>query len=185
MPNPTHALGRAIARIADFQVPTEPKVTFSVGVVQGGTSVNAIAAEASMLVDMRSENAAALDSLDARFQSAVRQAVEEENARWADTVRLTVDVQSIGIRPAGTQRDDAPIVRAARAAGQRLGFTPESNPSSTDANIPISLGISSLTIDAGGNGQGAHSLAESWDSKGSEKGTQWALLLVLALAGVR
>jgi acetylornithine deacetylase/succinyl-diaminopimelate desuccinylase-like protein len=185
MPNPTHALGRAIARIADFQVPTEPKVTFSVGVVQGGTSVNAIAAEASMLVDMRSESAAALDSLDARFQVAVRQAVEEENARWADTVRLTVEVQSIGIRPAGTQRDDAPIVRAARAAGQRLGFTPESNPSSTDANIPISLGISSLTIDAGGSGQGAHSLAESWDSKGSEKGTQWALLLVLALAGVR
>ena len=185
MPNPTHALGRAIARIADFQVPTNPKVTFSVGVVQGGTSVNAIAAEASMLVDMRSESAAALDSLDARFQVAVRQAVEDENARWADTVRLTVEVQSIGIRPAGTQRDDAPIVRAARAAGQRLGFTPESNPSSTDANIPISLGISSLTIDAGGSGQGAHSLAESWDSKGSEKATQWALLLVLALAGVR
>ena len=70
-------------------------------------------------------------------------------------------------------------------AGERLGFTPPATPSSTDANIPISLGISSLTIDAGGTGQGAHSLAESWDSKGSEKGTQWALLLVLALAGVR
>ncbi|HLL82703.1 MAG TPA: M20/M25/M40 family metallo-hydrolase [Longimicrobium sp.] len=186
MPNPTHALGRAIARIADFQVPAEPKVTFSVGVVQGGSSVNAIAGEASMLVDMRSVNPAALDSVDARFQAAVRQAAEDENVRWPlSSARVTVEVQSTGIRPAGTQRDDAPIVRAARAAGQRLGFTPPATPSSTDANIPISLGISSLTIDAGGTGQGAHSLAESWDSKGSEKGTQWALLLVLALAGVR
>jgi acetylornithine deacetylase/succinyl-diaminopimelate desuccinylase-like protein len=157
-----------------------------VGVVQGGTSVNAIAAEASMLVDMRSVNPAALDSLDARFQAAVRQAVTDENARWpGSTARVTVEVQSTGIRPAGTQPADAPIVRAARAAGERLGFTPTATPSSTDANIPISMGIPSLTIDAGGTGQGAHSLAESWDSAGSEKGTQWALLLVLTLAGVR
>jgi acetylornithine deacetylase/succinyl-diaminopimelate desuccinylase-like protein len=186
MPNPTHALGRAIARIADFQVPADPSVTFSVGVVQGGTSVNAIAAEASMLVDMRSVNPAALDSLDARFQAAVRQAVADENGRWpGSTARVTVEVQSTGIRPAGTQPADAPIVRAARAAGERLGFTPTATPSSTDANIPISMGIPSLTIDAGGTGQGAHSLAESWDSAGSEKGTQWALLLVLTLAGIR
>jgi acetylornithine deacetylase/succinyl-diaminopimelate desuccinylase-like protein len=186
MPNPTHALGRAIARIADFQVPADPRVTFSVGVVQGGTSVNAIAGEASMLVDMRSVDPVALDSLDRRFQAAIRQALDEENARWpASTVRLTVEVQSTGIRPAGTQRADAPIVLTARAAGERLGFTPTATPSSTDANIPISLGIPSLTIDAGGTGQGAHSLAETWDSKGSEKGTQWALLTVLGLAGVR
>lgn len=186
MPNPTHALGRAIARIADFQVPSEPRVTFSVGVVQGGTSVNAIAGEASMLVDMRSVDPAALDSVDRRFQAAVRAAVEEENARWtASPVKLTVEVQRTGTRPAGTQPATAPIVVAARAAGERLGFTPQASPSSTDANIPISLGIPSLTIDAGGTGQGAHSLAESWDSAGSEKGTQWALLLVMTLAGVR
>ncbi|MBD0321415.1 MAG: M20/M25/M40 family metallo-hydrolase [Gemmatimonadetes bacterium] len=186
MPNPTHALGRAIARIANFQVPADPRVTFSVGVVQGGTSVNAIAGEASMLVDMRSVDPAALDSLDRRFQAAVRQAADDENARWPlSSARVTVEVQSTGIRPAGTQRADAPIVLTARAAGERLGFTPTATPSSTDANIPISLGIPSLTIDAGGTGQGAHSLAESWDSKGSEKGTQWALLTVLGLAGVR
>ena len=186
MPNPVHALGRAIARISDFQVPADPKVTFSVGVVEGGTSVNAIAAEASMLVDMRSVAPAALDSLDRRFHAAVRQAVDEENARWpASTVRLTVDVERTGTRPAGTQPADAPIVRAARAAGQRLGFEPNVTASSTDANIPMSLGIPSLTIGAGGKGEGAHSLAESWDSQGSEKGTQWVLLLVLGLAGVR
>jgi len=186
MPNPVHALGRAIARIADLQVPAEPKVTFSVGVVEGGTSVNAIAAEASMLVDMRSVAPAALDSLDRRFHAAVRQAVDDENARWPQsTVRLTVDVERTGTRPAGTQPDDAAIVRAALAAGERLGIDPHLTPSSTDANIPISLGIPSLTIGAGGKGEGAHSLAESWDSQGSEKGTQWVLLLVLGLAGVR
>ena len=186
MPNPVHALGRAIARISDFQVPADPKVTFSVGVVEGGTSVNAIAAEASLLMDMRSVAPAALDSLDRRFHAAVRQAVDEENARWpASTVRLTVDVERTGTRPAGTQPADAPIVRAARAAGQRLGFEPNVTASSTDANIPMSLGIPSLTIGAGGKGEGAHSLAESWDSQGSEKGTQWVLLLVLGLAGVR
>ncbi len=186
VPNPVHALGRAIARISDFQVPADPKVTFSVGVVQGGTSVNAIAAEASMLVDMRSVAPAALDSLDRRFHAAVRQAVDEENARWpASTVRLTVDVERTGTRPPGTQPADAPIVRVARAAGQRLGITPNVTASSTDANIPISLGIPSLTIGAGGKGEGAHSLAETWDSKDSEKGTQWVLLLVVGLAGVR
>ena len=186
MPNPVHALGRAIARISDFQVPADPKVTFSVGVVEGGTSVNAIAAEASLLMDMRSVAPAALDSLDRRFHAAVRQAVDEENARWpASTVRLTVDVERTGTRPAGTQPADAPIVRAARAAGQRLGFEPNVTASSTDANIPMSLGIPSLTIGAGGKGEGAHSLAESWDSQGSEKGTQWVLLLVLGLTGVR
>jgi len=186
MPNPVHALGRAIARIADLQVPAEPKVTFSVGVVEGGTSVNAIAAEASMLVDMRSVAPAALDSLDRRFHAAVRQAVDEENARWpASRVRLTVDVQRTGTRPAGTQPADAAIVRTARAAGQRLGIEPSVTASSTDANIPMSLGIPSLTIGAGGKGEGAHSLAESWDSQGSERGTQWVLLLVLGLAGVR
>ncbi|HVG44820.1 MAG TPA: M20/M25/M40 family metallo-hydrolase [Longimicrobium sp.] len=186
MPNPVHALGRAIARISDFQVPADPKVTFSVGVVEGGTSVNAIAAEASLLMDMRSVAPAALDSLDRRFHAAVRQALDEENARWpASPVRLTVDVERTGTRPAGTQPADAPIVRAARAAGQRLGFDPHATASSTDANIPMSLGIPSLTIGAGGKGEGAHSLAESWDSQGSEKGTQWVLLLVLGLAGVR
>jgi len=186
VPNPVHALGRAIARIADFQVPDEPRVTFSVGVVEGGTSVNAIAGQASMLVDMRSVSTAALDSLDHRFQAAVRQAVDDENGRWpASAVRLTVEVERTGTRPAGTQPASAPIVQTAHAAGVRLGFSPPATESSTDANIPISLGIPSLTMDAGGTGRGAHSLGESWDSAGSARGTQWVLLVVLALAGVR
>jgi tripeptide aminopeptidase len=185
MPNPMHALGRAIAKVADFQVPDSPRVTFSVGLVDGGTSVNSIADAASFSVDMRSVDAARLDSLDARFRAAVREALEEENARWRSDVKLTVEIDTIGIRPAGSQPEDAFIVRAAVGAGRRLGFTPPAVASSTDANTPISLGVPALTIDGGGSGGGAHSLQEWFDTRDSHLGTQWALLLVLALAGVR
>jgi len=184
-PNPVHALGRAIAKLSDFQVPRDPRVTFSVGIVEGGTSVNSIAMSAGMQVDMRSVDATALDSLDARFQAAIRQALEEENARWSRGDRMTMEVDTIGIRPAGTQPDDAPIVAAARAAGQALGFQVPAGASSTDANIPIALGIPAATIDGGGRGGGAHALGEWFDTTDSHLGTQWALLFVLTLAGVR
>lgn len=185
MPNPVHALGRAIARISDFQVPREPRVTFNVGVIEGGTSVNSIAFAASMDVDMRSPDPAALARLDAEFQKAIRVALDEENARWPGKVRLTLEVDTIGVRPAGSQPQSAPIVQAGLRAGAALGVRPETNASSTDANIPISLGIPAVTIDGGGEGRGAHSLEESFDTRNSHLGTQWALLYVLTLAGVR
>lgn len=185
MPNPVHALGRAIAKVSEFQVPAEPRVTFSVGVVEGGTSVNSIAATASMLVDMRSVSPADLDRLDARFQAAMREALAEENARWSAGAPLTVQVERTGTRPAGTQPDSARVVRAAIASGRALGFEAAPIASSTDANIPINLGIPAVTIDGGGAGQGAHSLEESFDTKDSQRGTEWALLYVLTLAGVR
>ncbi|MDQ3556661.1 MAG: peptidase dimerization domain-containing protein, partial [Gemmatimonadota bacterium] len=185
MPNPVHALGRAIATVSEFQVPADPRVTFSVGVVRGGTSVNSIAAEASMDVDMRSLDAAALQALDRRFQRAVQDALAEENARWTGGLRLTVQIDTIGIRPAGSQPESAPVIRAALDAGAALGIQPRTTASSTDANIPISLGIPAVTIDGGGQGKGAHSLQESFDTRNSHLGTQWALLFALTLAGVR
>ena len=185
MPNPVHALGRAIAKIGDFQVPTNPKTTFNVGIVEGGTSVNSIAASASMEVDMRSVDPASLQRLDAQFQQAVETALAEENARWKSETPLQVEVKSTGIRPAGTQPDAAPIVQAGLRAGAAVGIQPRTGASSTDANIPINLGIPAVTIDGGGEGKGAHSLEESFDTRDSHLGTQWALLYVLALAGVR
>jgi acetylornithine deacetylase/succinyl-diaminopimelate desuccinylase-like protein len=185
VPNPVHALGRAIAKVSEFQVPADPRVTFSVGVIQGGTSVNSIAMSAGMQVDMRSVDAGALQALDDRFQAAIREALAEENARWRSGERLTVTVDTIGIRPAGSQPADAAIVRAANAAGRSLGFDVPAIASSTDANIPISLGIPAVTIDGGGKGGGAHSLGEWFDTADSHLGTQWALLFVLTLAGVR
>jgi len=185
MPNPIHAMGRAISKVADFQVPTDPKVTFNVGVVEGGTSVNSIPSTGTLQVDMRSVDTTALARLDAQFRRAVQEALAEENARWRSEVKLTVKWDTVGIRPAGHQPDDAPVVRAAVAAGKALGFDAETGASSTDANIPINLGIPAVTIDGGGEGGGAHSLEEWFDTRDSHLGTQWALLYVVTLAGVR
>ena len=187
IPNPIHAMGRAVAAISEFQVPALPKVTFNVGVVSGGTSVNSISATGVMDVDMRSESADELDKIDARFQLAVAKALADENGRWpGDRARLTVKVDTIGIRPTGAQSDEAYIVKTAIAAGRSLGFFEPTAASSTDANIPISMGVPAITIDGGGRGKGAHSLAEEYDdTERGYLGPQWALLLVTALAKVK
>jgi acetylornithine deacetylase/succinyl-diaminopimelate desuccinylase-like protein len=190
IPNPIHALGRAIAGIADIQVPTTPKTTFNVGVIQGGTSVNSIPFEAAMEVDMRSEDAKTLAAVDAQVQRIVREALADENTRWkgprAERARLSLVIDTIGIRPTGAQADSARIVQTAMAAGKALGFASTTSASSTDANIPISLGIPGIRIGGGGVDEGAHSLGESYeDGPNGYLGPQWAALLVAALAGVR
>jgi acetylornithine deacetylase/succinyl-diaminopimelate desuccinylase-like protein len=189
IPNPIHAMGRAIAGIADVQVPTTPKTTFNVGIVQGGTSVNSISGEASMEVDMRSEDAASLAAVDAKVQKILRDALNAENARWtgprAAAAKLSLVVDTMGIRPTGGQADSAPIVQTAIAAGKSLGFTVTTQASSTDANIPISLGVPGIRLGGGGRGEGAHSLGESYDDgPNGWLGPQWALLVVTSLAGI-
>lgn len=187
LPSPIHAMGRAIARIDEIQVPRDPKTTFNVGIVRGGTSVNSIASEASMDVDLRSESADALARLDREFHSALDSALAAEQKRWsASTARLEVRIDTIGIRPTGAQSDTARIVRVAVEAGEALGFTPRTGASSTDSNIPISLGIPAITIDGGGKSHGAHS-PEEWYDDGTDGflGPQWALLVATTLAGVR
>ena len=185
-PNPAHALGRAIATIADLQVPTTPKTTFNVGVITGGTSVNSIPFEASMDFDMRSESATALATLDVQAQRAFTRALAAENARWPEARNtLTLQVDTIGIRPTGSQPDSAAIVRVASEAGKMLGWSPSLSASSTDANVPISRGIPGITIDGGGIGGGAHGLDEWYeDGPAGWKGPQWAAMIVLSLAGV-
>jgi acetylornithine deacetylase/succinyl-diaminopimelate desuccinylase-like protein len=172
-----------MAAIADFQVPTSPKTTFNVGVIEGGTSVNSIPFEASMEFDMRSESAQSLDALDAKAQHAFRAALDAENARWPNSrYKLTMEIDTIGIRPTGSQPDSAPIVRVAEEAGKVLGFSPRLGASSTDANIPISLGIPGITIDGGGTGGGAHGLDEWYeDGRAGWLGPQWGALIVLGL----
>ncbi len=186
MANPIHAMGRAIAKIAEFQVPATPRTTFNVGIVSGGTSVNTISPLGAMEVDMRSESPEELAKLDAKFKVALAAALREENARWPnarDTVALKVI--DMGIRPAAQVNDTSFIARTALAAGKSLGFTAPTGASSTDSNIPMSLGIPAITIDGGGEGRGAHSITESYeDGKEGYKGPQWALLIVSALSGV-
>lgn len=189
IPNPIHALGRAIAKISDIQVPTTPKTTFNVGVIQGGTSVNSIAFEAAMEIDMRSESAESLRNVDAAIRRALQEALDQENARWtsdrAARSRLTMVIDTIGIRPTGAQSDTARIVQVAMQAGRALGFTPFTTASSTDANLPISLGVPAISIDGGGRGEGAHSLNEWYeDGPNGWLGPQWAATIVARLAGI-
>ncbi len=188
MPNPIHAMGRAIAAIANLEVPASPRTIFNVGVVEGGTSVNSIAALATMQVDLRSESAQALATLDVAVQRALRSAVTAEQGRWPGSATpLEVSIDVIGRRAAGTQPDTLWLARAAQAAAQKLGFSaPAGVAGSTDANVPIGLGIPALAIDGGGRGDGAHSLGE-WYEDGDRGflGPQWALLIVWAATTAR
>ena len=181
MVNPIQALGRAMSRIADFEVPKQPKTTFNVGRIGGGTSVNAIPFEAWAEVDMRSADPAALKALDAKFHKAIDEAVAAENARWGSK-QLTVEKALVGDRPAGGTPPESPIVLAAVSATKALGLATTLDEGSTDANIPMNMGVPAITIDGGGRGSGAHALNESFDSTNSWQGTQRALLIALALA---
>lgn len=180
--NPAGALGRAIAHIQQMPVPKQPKTTFNVGVIGGGTSVNSIPFEAWFEFDERSPDIQSLKAVDAQFKQAVQLGLDEENARWHDKGKLAVAIKPIGIRPAGQTDPASPIVTTAAAAIQALGLgTPEFGSSSTDSNIPMNLGIPAITIGGGGKNQGAHSLGETDDIADSYKGPQNALLIVLPL----
>jgi len=182
MANPIQAMGRAIAKIDAFEVPTQPKTTFNVGRVGGGTSVNAIPYEAWMEVDMRSADPASLKAVDTKFKAAVKEAVEEENARWSYRGPVSATAELVGVRPAGQTSKDSPIVQTAMAVSRALQIEEVLREGSTDSNVPMNLGIPAITISGGGNGTGAHSLNETFDTKDSWRGTQRAVLLAIALA---
>ncbi len=179
--NPVHALGRLISDIADFQVPASPKTTFNVGRVGGGTSINSIAMEAWMEVDMRSGDQASLVAIDARFHKAVERALAAENDRWGNRGRLTVDTELLGRRPGGHTASESAIVQAALSVSRAVGIDPRLGEGSTDSNVPMSLGIPAVTIGGGGRGANGHSLSETFDATDSYKGTQRAVMLAVAL----
>ncbi|MDP6651311.1 MAG: M20/M25/M40 family metallo-hydrolase [Gammaproteobacteria bacterium] len=179
-----HAMGRAIAKIGEFETPASPKTTFTVGTVTGGTSVNSIAADAIFALDMRSNDREELARLEERAKAAALQAVAEENARW-NNGEISVDFNLIGDRPVGSTPTESPIVQIAALAFDEVGVQlQELGISSTDSNVPMSLGIPAITIAGGGNGGGSHSPGEWFAPVNSHEGPQTALLIVLALAGI-
>jgi tripeptide aminopeptidase len=182
MANPIQAMGRAIAKIDAFEVPKDPKTTFNVGRVGGGTSVNAIPFEAWMEVDMRSADPASLKAVDTKFHAALKEAVDEENKRWGGRGAVSVSAELVGVRPAGQTSKDSPIVQTAMSVSRALDIAEVLHEGSTDSNVPMNLGIPAITISGGGQGTGAHSLNEAIDVKDSWRGTQRAILLVVALA---
>ncbi|HYZ84152.1 MAG TPA: M20/M25/M40 family metallo-hydrolase, partial [Bryobacteraceae bacterium] len=180
--NPIHALGRAIAKISEFQVPTKPKTTFNVGRVGGGTSVNSIPFEAWMEVDMRSADVASLEAVNQKFKAAMQEACDEENRRWNNKGKITVSPELVGLRPAGNTPVESPIVQTALGVSKALGVEEVLREGSTDSNVPMNLRIPAVTISGGGRGTGAHSLGEAFDATDSWIGTQRALLLAISLA---
>ena len=186
VPNPVHALGRAVSRLASYPAPKDPRTTFNVGRIEGGTSVNAIPATASMEVDLRSAAEAELQRLDAFFRRAAREAVDDENAtRRAGDQLLKLKVDLIGERPTGETSVNSPLVELAIEATKALGVDPRLDQSSTDSNLPMSLGIPAITLGAGGSSGSSHTLEEWYDPRDRDKGLKRGLLVILGMVGLK
>ena len=185
MPNPVHALGRAVSRLAAYPAPKEPRTTFNVGRIEGGTSINSIPRKATMEVDLRSASENELRRLDAFFRRAMRDAVDEENARRrAGDPELKLRMDLIGERPTGETASDSPLVELAIESTKVLGFEPRLDQSSTDSNLPISLGIPAITLGAGGASGFSHTLDEWYEPRDRDKGLKRGLLVALGMVGI-
>lgn len=185
-PNPIAALATALAKLAQTSLPEMPTTTLNLGTIHGGTSVNSIPESATASIDFRSTSADELLRLEVALHRAVEDAVEFWNlrAKGAGTRSrgsLSFKVEKIGDRPAAQLAADSSLLDFLRAVDRHLGLYTEPRLGSTDANIPISLGIPSLSLGAGGEGSGAHTLAEWYSDKDRELGLRRILLLTLAL----
>ena len=186
MVNPINALVRGSVRFINTKVPVSPRTTFNLGQVEGGTSVNSIPHEAKLKVDIRSESEEELVRMETALRDCVATGVKDEmdNARDRSKGKLEWKVDVIGSRPGGELAADSSLLASLRAADDYLGNQSRIERSSTDANIPLSLGIEAIAIGAGGNGGGAHSLQEWYEPAGRELGLQRALLTLLGVSGV-
>lgn len=186
VPNPVHALGRAIARLTTYPLPREPRTTFNVGKIEGGTSVNAIPEAASFDIDLRSTDETELKRLDAYFRRIVLESVDQENkTRKPGDGMLTVNLDLLGDRPSGETPAGTELVEIALAAGRAIGVEALLEQSSTDSNLPISLGIPAITLGGGGTAAGSHTLDEWYDPRNRELGLRRGLLTVLGVVGLQ
>jgi tripeptide aminopeptidase len=186
IPNPINALVRGSVRFINTRVPSSPRTTFNLGQIEGGTSVNSIPHEARLKVDMRSENEDELIRLEAALRDCVTSGIrdEMEASRDRSKGKLEWKVELLGSRPGGELAVNSPLLAALRAADEFVGNQSRLERASTDANIPLSIGIDAISIGAGGNGGGAHSLQEWYESDGRETGLQRVLFTLMSAAGV-
>jgi acetylornithine deacetylase/succinyl-diaminopimelate desuccinylase-like protein len=189
-PNPIHALGRGIGRFVAARVPESPRTSFNIGEIEGGTSVNSIPARAQMKVDLRSESDVELAKIESFLRDSVQSGIDEEMAAARDrgmaggTTTLDLKISVLGVRPAGELPETSPLLAALLAADTRLGNRSRRERSSTDANIPLSVGIPAISIGAGGRSGGAHTTEEWFEPTGRELGLQRVALTLLAVAGL-
>lgn len=184
-PNPITALASSLAELSAMPLPEEPRTVLNVGTIHGGTSVNSIPESAAATIDMRSTSTDELVRLEVALYRAVEDSVAQWNARATPAARLRgllkFSIATIGNRPAAQLSADSPILDALRAVDRHLGLPLGMRLGSTDANIPISLGIPALSVGAGGEGGGAHTMAEWYEPKDRELGLRRVLLLTLAM----
>jgi acetylornithine deacetylase/succinyl-diaminopimelate desuccinylase-like protein len=185
-PNPIAALATALADLAETPLPQEPLTTLNLGTVRGGTSVNSIPESAQATVDFRSTSPEQLLRLEVRLHRAVEDAVEHWNLAARNNATagrgvLSSKIAKIGDRPAASLPGDSPLLDALRAVDRHLGLRTNLRLGSTDANIPLSLGVPALSMGAGGEGGGAHTLAEWYSAKDRVLGLQRVMLLTLAM----
>ena len=183
IPNPVVALARIISRFSATSVPSNPKTTFNIGTIDGGTSVNSIPQSATMRVDTRSASVEQLNRLERALRDAVKDGITETNGRKKQEA-LTAEVQVIGSRPVADLPADSTLLKMMRAVDAQLNNNARVQIASTDANIPLSLGREAIAIGAGGSGGGAHTVNEWYDPSGRDLGLKRILLLTLALCGV-
>jgi tripeptide aminopeptidase len=189
-PNPIHALGRGISRFVTIKIPDNPRTSFNVGEIEGGDSVNAIPDRASMKVDLRSESEAELALLEQSLRDAVRQGTDEELKAARDrgmgggSRTLDLKIQTLGVRPAGDLAENSPLLAAVISADNALGNRSRLERSSTDANIPLSMGIQAISLGAGGHSGGAHTPDEWFEPEGRELGLQRVALTLIGVAGL-
>jgi len=185
--NPHHAMGKAIdyfdMAAAKF-VANGPKTTYNVGRIGGGTSVNSIPFETWMEVDMRSLSPEKLLGIEQILQNQVNKALNDYNSGVKTGTKLTVHFEKIGERPSGTQKKDLPLIQKAIAAIEYFKAIPSLGTGSTNSNTPISLGVPSITIGRGGKSGNSHSLDEWWINENGAEAIKFALLLLIAEAGL-
>lgn len=184
--SPAFAMSNAAAKFGQVRVPFSPRTTYSIGVVGGGTSVNSIPFETWMDIDLRSESPVELEKLDETVHALMKQAVIEENlARSTAQGAITLDMKLIGDRPSGQTPRSAALVQIATAVVTAAGMTPRHSYSSTDSNMPMSLGIPAITLDSGGRGGRAHALDEWIDVEKAPSlaGIRNVLAILMAAAG--
>jgi len=185
-PNPINALALGLAKLAKVSVPDEPRTTMNVGTIQGGKSVNSIPENARAAIDFRSTSSEELVRLEVALRRAMEDAVDESNRSIKTPAGrsmglLTFAIEKIGDRPAATLPADSPLLDALRAVDRHLGLRTDQRLGSTDANLPISLGVPALSMGAGGEGGGAHTEAEWYSAKNREIGLRRVMLLTLVM----
>lgn len=188
IPNPIVVLAGAVSFLGRMQLPTSPRTTWNVGHIEGGTAINAIPHSAQARIDTRSTDPALLIELEQTIHRAVERAVAEANRAAAEipgilhAQPLQFRIESIGERPAAILPEDAEILLSLRGVDRHLGIRSQPRVASTDANIPLSLGIPAVSIGSGGTGGGIHTRQEWFDATGRDLALRRILLLLLALA---